>query len=510
MGTLARTSTVVMGLAAVAVLSPVRLSAGASADREAGSATSAEISAPIPEAVSRWDAEAVSHIIESALAGRYLGGADVGVLVVSATDGRVLYERDADRPLVPASNMKIVTSACALSILGPDYQFVTRVATDGERSGTIVHGNVYVRGSGDPSLVSEELWRLVEAIRMRGIERIAGDLVLDASYFDTVEVASEEAADGDRAYHARTSALALNFNAVAVRVEPGQSVGAPAVVTVSPEVGFFDVRTEATTCSGGRGPTIEVRRTFEGGRNVVTVTGRIPEDSNGMVFYRNVEHPTAYFGSAMADFLRRAGIALGGVVRQGRTPPQAVVLVEHESKPLALIVRDVGKFSNNVIAEQLLKALGAHEYGPPGTTESGVEVVSLYLESVGADSGSFRLVDGSGFSRRNRLSPRTIVRVVRDILGRFETSYEFVASLSVAGIDGTLEDRMDLAGLEGRVRAKTGLLDGVTAISGIMHTLAEDDLVFSIILNGFDCEEWRAHDLEQAILAELARSEWTQ
>jgi D-alanyl-D-alanine carboxypeptidase/D-alanyl-D-alanine-endopeptidase (penicillin-binding protein 4) len=188
----------------------------------------------------------------------------------------------------------------------------------------------------------------------------------------------------------------------------------------------------------------------------------------------------------------------------GVTPDDAAVLIEYESKPLALIVRDLGKFSNNFIAEMLVKELAAREFGPPGTTVGGAAVLERYLASVGADSGSYRIVDGSGFSRLNRLSARTIADVLRRGLSEFSTSYELAASLSVSGTDGTLEDRMGYPGLAGRVRAKTGLLDGVTAISGIVETASGDELLFSILVNGFSCEAWKVHDVEHAILTSIA------
>ena len=449
--------------------------------------------------------DSLDRIIDRATSQREMEGARVAVLLESRS-GSVLYERNADLPLVPASNMKIVTGACALATLGPDHRFVTEIATDGAREERTLRGNLYVRGSGDPSLVSEELWKLVEEVRVLGIDEITGDLVLDASLFDSVASASSEAGDGDRAYHARTGALSLNFNSIAVHVHPGDHAGAAAVVSLSPETGFVELRNKARTGPSRRGSTLEVRRDWDDGKNVVTVTGNVPEGSRGRTVYRNLDDPAGCFGAAMAEFLLRAGVRLGGEVRRGALPGDAEVLVRHESKPLSLVVRDLGKYSNNFVAEQLLKAMAAGRGNAPGSTGGGAAVLEEYLESVGADSGSYRIVDGSGFSRENRLTGRTLVRVMRAVTQEFETSYEFVASLSVSGTDGTLEDRMGFPGLRGSVRAKTGLLDGVTAISGILRTVAGDEVLFSIIINGFDCEAWRLHDVEHEILTHVART----
>lgn len=443
--------------------------------------------------------DGVAWVVESFLSRPHLRGAELSVLVESLETGEVLFEREAGRPMIPASNMKVVTGAAALELLGPDYHYSTEFLADADVGGAEVAGDLYVRGSGDPSLVVEEMWKLAEELRLLGIERVSGDIVLDDSAFDSLS-ASSDANGGDRAYHARTGALSANFNAVLVSVLPGESPGDPARVLLSPDSGHVSVRNEATTCSRRRRATIETRRRTEGGRNIVVVTGRIPVGSKPVRAYRNVEDPTGYFGAQLLGELERAGVAVKGRLRRGRVPDAAVLVLEHKSKPLSLIVRDLNKYSNNFVAEQLTKTISMELEGAPGTTRGGAALLLDFLGSTGADTTGVRIVDGSGFSRDNRLSCRTITAVMRRALSEFGTSYEFGASLSVSGTDGTLADRMGYAGLEKSVRAKTGLLDGVTAISGVMSTSGGERVLFSIIVNGFDCEAWKVHDMEHAIL----------
>ncbi len=448
--------------------------------------------------------DGLARVIDSLLAKPHMRGARLGLIVESLGTGEVLFERDADVPMTPASNMKVVTGAAALALLGPDYRFETVVAARSPVTGGVIEGDLYVVGTGDPSLVSEQLWKLVEAIRVRGIRRVAGDLILDASHFDNETVASPDVANGQRAYHARTGALSLNFNSIAVYVSPGDRAGDPARVALAPETGFVEIRNQATTCTSRRSSTLAAKRTYENGRNVVTVSGRHPADAGTKAFYRNLEDPVLHFGTLLSEFLADQGIAVDGLVRAGEAPEDAQVLYVHESKPLSLIVRDLNKFSNNFVAEQLLKSMGATMFGPPGTTAVGARAVGAFLQGAGVDSAAYRVIDGSGFSRDNRLTPRAIVKVLRRALSDFRIRYEYAASLSVSGIDGTLSGRMGYAGLEGAVRAKTGLLDGVTAISGVARTLAGEDVLFSIIVNGFSCEAWRVHDAEHAILTSIA------
>jgi D-alanyl-D-alanine carboxypeptidase/D-alanyl-D-alanine-endopeptidase (penicillin-binding protein 4) len=395
----------------------------------------------------------LSLVVDSFLARPAFSATRLGILVESQRTGEVLYERNADSLLIPASNMKIVTGAAALSLLGPEFRFRTEIATDGRRAGSIVEGDLIVRGAGDPSITAEELWRLSQEVRALGIDKITGDLVLDVSYLDSIPVTSPEMATGDRAYEARTGALSLNYSVVGVHVSPGPRAGDPAVVTLMPETGFVETRNRATTGPRRGVPDIEVRRTYEEGRNVLTVSGEIPAGWPEMVAYRNVDDPTAYFGAGLTRFLAGAGITVEGSVRVGTMPVSAIVLGAHDSKPLSLIVRDLSKYSNNFIAEELLKVLGARRFGPPGTTAGGAVALGDYLRTIGADSLSYRIADGSGLSRENRLSPRTIVRVIRTTLADFDLSYEFAASLSVSGTDGTLEGRMRGGDLERAVRA---------------------------------------------------------
>ena len=472
---------------------------GQAAEQSAAAASPAAETAELRTA----GCDELEWVIDSALSRAPLRGAEVALVVESLESGDVLCERNADLPMVPASNMKLVTAAAALSELGPDYRFLTTVTTDAPEIGSTLAGNLYVRGTGDPSFVTEELYKLAESIRVRGVDRIQGDIVLDASWFDSLAATSDLVAGGDRAYHARTGALSLNFNGLAVHVTPGDSHGEPAVVRLAPETSFVDVRNLASTRRRGARTALTVHRANENGRNVVTVEGSIAVGSGPHVAYRNIDDVPGYFGSSLVRFLAEAGVVVDGSVRSGRAPDEGLLVAEHRSKPLSLIIRDLNKYSNNFVAEQLLKALSASAFGPPGTTSGGIRVLEDFLVSAGADSTSWSISDGSGFSRANRLSPRALARVIRAALSDFRYKYEFAASLSVSGVDGTLEDRMGYPALRGLVRAKTGLLDGVTAISGIIEQEDGEELVVSLLVNGYGCEAWRVHDFEHSVLALL-------
>ncbi len=462
--------------------------------------------------------ESLDWVVDSLLAKPDVRGTEVSILVESLDTGVTLYERNADALMIPASNMKIITSAAALAQLGADYQFDTVFSTDASTITPVLQGDVFIRGSGDPAIVSEELWKVAERFRTLGIERIEGDLVFDTSYFDAEWTTSKDVADGDRAYHARTGALSSNFNTVRIHVLPGKGIGESANVIVSPDIGFADINNKATTCSSNRTSTIEVRRMsvpvgsaradeWPSMRNLITVSGRIPEGSTGKVVYRSIDDPLWNFVASIETFLARAGVEFAGGLRPGDAPAEARELFVHTSKPLSLIVRDMGKYSSNFVAEQLVKVLGAETAGAPGTTAAGCEALAGFIAATGVDTVGIRIKDGSGLSRENRLTTRAIAAVIRNVANAFSTSPEFLASLSVSGTDGTLSDRMGYGGLTGVIRAKTGLLDGVTAISGIMETVSGERVVFSIITNGSTCEAWKVRDVEHAILMHIHQNQ---
>jgi serine-type D-Ala-D-Ala carboxypeptidase/endopeptidase (penicillin-binding protein 4) len=224
------------------------------------------------------------------------------------------------------------------------------------------------------------------------------------------------------------------------------------------------------------------------------VEGRIPAGSRDQVFYRKVDDPPAYFGATLKRLLELRGVKVSGQVRRGVVPADARLLTVAESEALGEIVRRLEKTSNNFIAEQLLKTLGAEKKGAPGSWPKGIQAVEDFLAEVGIPRGSYVMRNGSGLNDTNRFSARQTVTLLRDVWRRFPVVADFVAALPVAGKDGTTRWRMEAT--EGRVRAKTGTLEGVTALSGFVETAARDRLVFSILVNDY---AGRAHLTVRAV-----------
>ena len=426
---------------------------------------------------------ALTARLDASLSVPSLRGARVGALVVRESDGAVLYARDADRAMVPASNMKILTAIAVLSQRGPTHRFETRVLADGPLDAEGEVNTLYVVGDGDPALNSEDWWQLVAGLSRAGVKKIAGDVVLDGSVFDGQRWHPSWGRTSSRAYHAPVAGLTANYSAFAVHVRPGSSPGDAVDVKIDPPVDYLRVSNRAQTGSVRSRSTVSVDRMAGGTGESVTIDGVVPAGAPPRVFYRSVLDPVAYAGSVLRWQLESQGIEVAGRVRSGRIAPGAELLFSFEGRSLSEIVQLFVKHSNNSVAEALVKTLGRQDSGEPGSWNEGVPALRRTFESMGVFLDGSRFVDGSGLSYENRISPRTLVEALSAARRSFHYGPELIAALPIAGQDGTLARRTKQS--RGRVRAKTGLLTRVTGLSGYAWTDDGEELVFSILVNGY-------------------------
>jgi D-alanyl-D-alanine carboxypeptidase/D-alanyl-D-alanine-endopeptidase (penicillin-binding protein 4) len=412
--------------------------------------------------------------------GSPLAAARTGILVSAVDTGDVIYARDADALLNPASNVKLVTSATALARLGPEFRFSTEFLVEGPVKGVVKA--LHVRGRGDPTMVTERLWAVAGDLQRLGLRQL-GELVLDDTYFDTERFGpGYEGENGDRAYSAPSGALSLNFNAVEVTVTPAAQRGQKARVELEPMTPFFRIDNRTSTVGRSGRARVTVSTELRDGRQRVVVEGRVPVGSRPHVLWRRIDDPALYFGHTLASLLELRGVKVGRV-RSGRTPEGARIVHVAQSETLAEIVRTLNKSSNNFVAEQLLRTLGAELEGAPGTWAKGVQVAEQFLGELGIPPGSYVMRNGSGLNDANRFSARQLVTVLRGMWGRAQLQPEFVVSLPVAGRDGTIRWRMGGTSAEGRLRAKTGTLDGVVSLSGYVQDGAGRTLAFAVLVN---------------------------
>lgn len=441
--------------------------------------------------------------IDAILERSALSGARVGIQVTDVGSGKVLYARDADALLNPASNVKLFTAAAVLSRLGPEFRFETEFRVDAPSARKSTVRQLHVRGKGDPTLVTERLWAIAGELANHGLRRV-GEIVLDDGYFDGERIGpgfDQEA--GDRAYLAPTGALSLNFNSVAIHATPGEARGQPGRVALEPPSDYLTLVNRTRTVGERALRRVVPSSTPDGARQLIVVEGRLPLGSRPVAIWRKIDDPRAYFGHTLKRLLELRGVKVGRI-RAGTAPQDAKLVLVAESESLGAIVRRLNKTSNNFMAEQLLKTLGAELRGAPGTWASGIDAAEEFLAEAGLPRGSFVMKNGSGLNDANRFSARQTVTLLRAMWHRFPLAAEFLSSLPVAGRDGTIRWRMDGTEAEGRLRAKTGTLENVTSLSGYVETASGEKLAFAIIVNDFAGRASRASRVVDALAAALA------
>ncbi len=424
--------------------------------------------------------------IENIISTQKLKDLKAGIFVSSLKSGEVLYEQNADELLIPASVNKIFTAYASLKRLKPNFTFKTQIFTKGAIHNETLAGDLYLKGGGDPSLVSERMWMLVNDLKRSGIKKIMGNVIVDSSFYDSIR--TPEARPKylkDQAYNAPIGGLSFNFNTCTVYVKPGEKAGSPPLVYTDPENTYIDVVNQATTTKAGVNNTLAVNRTeyVKGDLgDTVLLRGGIPIDHSEVRFYKNIVNPALYAGHMLKTFMLQRGFKISGNVAEGTVPEGAKQILEFESQPLWMIIWGMNKFSNNFVADQTLKRLGAEVWGVPGTMDKGIAVMENMLEDIGIPKGFYKIVDGSGLTRETRVTARQVARVLQMGYQDFSTSPEFIASLGIGGEDGTMKRRA-LAINESVIRAKTGSLDGVSSLAGYVTSADNELLVFVILLN---------------------------
>jgi D-alanyl-D-alanine carboxypeptidase/D-alanyl-D-alanine-endopeptidase (penicillin-binding protein 4) len=379
--------------------------------------------------------------IDAALADPYLATAQVGVVVVDLASGERLYGKNADLALNPASNVKLVTTAAALGLLGPAHRYSTRLYHDKDAlQGATIAGDVYLRGSGDPALVTEDLWAMAADLRARGITKITGGVVVDASRFDRDELPPGfDQKDELAAYRAPSGAASVNFNTFELRVRPADAAEGMPSAAITPPVPSLVLVNEARTGPGSLdrlSVSIEVEKKF----TRVTLRGSIGVDAGSRSYRYPISDPSRHAGEVLGFVLKQNGIRLGrGKVKLGAVPGDAALVGVHHSEPLSVLIRSVNKHSNNFMAEQILKGLALA--GAPATFGGALTRVREHLGEIGVSAEGMRLGNGSGLYDTNRISAAQFTAVLAAVYGDARISADYLASLAIMGVDGTTRTR---------------------------------------------------------------------
>ncbi|WP_438024368.1 D-alanyl-D-alanine carboxypeptidase/D-alanyl-D-alanine endopeptidase [Sorangium sp. So ce233] len=438
------------------------------------SAPPSTVAAPGPHRVVPGRARAQ---LEKLTADVHRWGGRVGVLAIDVASGATLAAFDERGLYNPASNAKLFTAAAALRLLGPSYRYLTGLY--GEASNGAV-AELVLRGSGDPSLRTRDLWEMARDLRASGVRKVAA-IAVDQGYFDAryVPPAFEQQPEEWAAFRAPVAAASLNANAVLFTVRPSKA-GEAAYVAIDPP-GLTVLRGKVATARRGTPEKIGIRLEPNGQRLVVHLSGSIPEGGRAVSLARRVDDPRLVAAYALREMLQEVGVEISGEVRLGGEH-QKRLLVAHRSAPLGELLPALGKDSDNFYAETIFKTLAAERRGRPGTAEAAAELVGETIRELGATQEGVVLRNGSGLFDAARASPEAIVGLLRAALLDPSLGADFTAQLAIGGVDGTLRGRFRGWSKERAIRAKTGTLASVAALSGyILPPAGRSPIAFAVL-----------------------------
>lgn len=422
--------------------------------------------------------------IKKVLSDEILRNATVG-FIVERMDGDVIFQYNANVPLIPASNMKIITGLAGLLYLGPDFTFQTRILLEKTQNGSF---NIYIVGSGDPTLVDEEtltLWRslsmnygseiTINSSIFRDIKEVH-DIIVNDELFDDERYNKEwDPNDAPQPYASQISPLTINRNTILLKIESDDK---EVKVQEVPKVNYVHIINEIKIAEKEE---IKIERQVES--NNIQLKGTIPPYTS-KYFSVTINDPALYAGYVFRNILQKTGIIMHGKIRKDAIPSQVFSVKVIKSKRLSVILRDMMKHSINLYAENIAKLVST-KFSNKGSWREWSYAANYMLNELNIKNDNVTIIDGSGLSHKNRLTPLVIAEIFRKVYNELPNSIKnaFIDSLPISGIDGTLKKRMIGTVAEGRVKAKTGTLHDVSALSGYIETLNGETLVFSFIAN---------------------------
>lgn len=462
--------------------------------------------------------DTLTEKINAVLEKEELDGAVAGVTVKHAANSKILYSYNGETRLHPASNMKLLTAAAALETLGADYQFHTEVLTDGKQVDTVLQGNLYLKGKGDPTLLKSDLDQFAKELKAQGIRLIKGNIIGDDTWYDNVRL-SQDLNWSDESFYtgAQVSALTLSpdqdydAGTLIVEVIPDKKAEGKAQVRINPETDYVTISNQTKMVPAGEAKQITIER--EHGSNRVILTGTMPADGTISRSYVSVWEPAGYALSLFHTALKEHGIKFTGDMEKEfkATPQDAHVLATKESIPLSELLFPFMKLSNNGHGEMLTKEMGKVVHGE-GSWDKGLEVIPDVMETFDMNPDTILLRDGSGMSHKTLISTNNLTQLLFAAQDKSWFNL-FKQSLPVAGeadryLGGTLRNRMTEAPVKGNVKAKTGLITGVSALSGYVTAANGEELIFSILINNYLGSTEEMHAIENEIATILAEHEF--
>ena len=422
--------------------------------------------------------------VQLVMDGHNLPNNSVSFFVREVGAANPLLAYNANQPMNPASAVKTITTLAALESLGPAFTWKTELYALGSVADGILQGDLLLKGGGDPFLVEEQLRSMLKALQRTGIEYITGNLVLDGSYFDP-SVEQEESLDnqGGRSYNTNPNAVISNFQSVTFYFYPDPN-GRNVIIHTDPQLPNLRIDNRLRQVNGAcrgyqRGISFNINQSDS---SEVIFEGQFPSGCLQYQLTREVLDAPGYTFGLFQELWQELGGDLAGNLVLGEAPQDLEPILIWSSSPMSDVIKSINKFSNNLMTRHLLLTLGAEVLGPPATVEKGIEAVKAYLELIGLGSDQLQLSNGAGLSRDTRVS----TGLLGDILqSAYASAYmpEYITSLPLNGLDGTMRNRLRGENMTGRMHIKTGTLDEVSAIAGYVYSQNNKTYVVTGIMN---------------------------
>lgn len=451
---------------------------------------------------------------------------NIGVKITSLATGDVVFEKNSKRHFVPSSVIKLITLASALHYLGPSFRFDTIFFTDGYLKPGVIN-NLYVKGSGDPSLMDFDLLALISELKQMGIKEIAGNIYLDDQIFDNVLWGRGAMWDDrDRGYSAPVCGLNLNYNRIEIKTVPSHQVGGTAHSIIRPAVSYAEIVSRAKTSKSGTGRSISVSVDHKSHNEKdgpalssdgihphdrIVIEGQIAALASPHYNLLAINDPGMFTLAFIKDRLHHMGVTTHGLLLRKAVPTSALKLATHQSRSLAEALIDFTKISNDLANDALVKVIAAQAGEKPATASTGLKRIGQFLtEQMGIDANSLIAADGSGLSRYNLITPDQIVTVLSYAANHFHLGPEFIAALPIGGEDGTLTSRLKADNVKGSIRAKTGSMTGLSGLAGYLIGADNKRYAFAIMINGFVGSSLKYTRMQDQILSVMLNSDQAQ